>query len=150
MLEGKLNMAAAPSPSLKSETPLPARVETTPPPAMVTARMRPFSWSATYTTPPYTATPVGELNMAFAPIPFLDPPVTCPASVVTDKKGNVITRIALLFVSAIKTVPLLSTVIPRGLLKYAFVPTPLIKSDEPNPAIVLTTPSGVTARMRWF
>jgi hypothetical protein len=45
--------------------------------------------------------------------------------------------------------PLEVTATPRGLLSFAFVPTPSAKPAV-LPASVVTTPRGVTSRTRWF
>ena len=71
--------------------------------------------SATKTLPaPSTATPLGQLKRAAAPVPSAlpDEPAV-PASVVTTPAG-VIFRMVLLPVSATKTLPAPSTATPWG------------------------------------
>ncbi len=50
--------------------------------------------------------------------------------------------------SATMTLPLLSTATPLGLLNEAPAPTPSANEADPLPASVVTTPPGVTLRMR--
>ena len=42
------------------------------------------------------------------------------------------------------------TATPVGMLKLAAVPVPSVNASLPLPASVVTTPSGVTSRMRWL
>src|SRR3569833_1442171 len=68
-------------------------------------------------------------------------------SVVTTPAG-VILRIALEPASATKRLPALSNRRPRGMLNFAAVPTPSTVPGVPAvPAIVVTTPAGVTSRI---
>ncbi len=59
-------------------------------------------------------------------------------------------RMRLFKKSATMTLPLLSTATPVGRLNEAPVPTPLANAADPLPASVVTTPPGVTLRMRWL
>jgi hypothetical protein len=70
-----------------------------------------------------------------------------PASVVTTPPG-VTLRMRLLPQSATITLPLLSTATPQGVMNEAPVPVPSANANDPFPASVVTTPPGVTLRMR--
>ena len=59
-------------------------------------------------------------------------------------------RIRLLLASATSALPLASTATSQGFLNEASVPAPSAKSYIPLPASVVTTPTGVTRRMRWL
>ena len=59
-------------------------------------------------------------------------------------------RMRLLSMSATMTLPLLSTATPRGESNEAPVPVPSANVPVPLPASVVTTPPGVTLRMRWL
>ena len=126
---------------------VPASVLTAP--AGVILRMVKLIWSATYTAPAAsTATPMGTLKRAAAPVPSALPPLPAvPASVVTTPAG-VILRMVELFVSATYTAPAASTATPNGLLKRAPAPVPsALPLLAAVPASVLTTPAGVILRM---
>ena len=87
--------------------------------------------SATNTVPDAsTATPEGQAKSAAEPTPLIEPGVVPvvepPASVVTVPLGEM-ARILLLTKSATSTVPDASTAMPRGRLKSAAEPTPLIE-----------------------
>src|ERR1035437_5927547 len=118
-------------------------------PEFVIFRMVLLLVSATKTLPaPSTATPLGNLKRAAAPVPSAlpDEPAV-PASVVTTPLG-VIFRMVLLFVSATKTLPAPSTATPEGDQKRAAAPVPSALPYEPaDPASVVTAPVGVIFRM---
>ena len=147
---GKLNLAAAPVPSANAPSlPLPASVVTTP--RGVTRRMRWLPVSATTITllEGITATPLGFLKLAAAPTPSAKAALPLPASVVTTPSEIVTSRILWLNSSA-TTIKLLEgiTATPVGLLKLAAAPMPSAKAPLPLPASVVTTPRGVTMRIR--
>jgi hypothetical protein len=105
--------------------------------------------SPTYTLPDEsTATPTGILNLALVPVPSADPSELLPANVVTTPDG-VILRILKLAKSATYRFPAESSATPKGLLKLALVPVPLVDPDE-LPANVVTTPADVILRIRWL
>ena len=97
-----------------------------------------------------TTTPCGVLKLAAAPEPSANTPLPLPTSVVTIPMG-VTSRMRLLKASH-TTMTLLEgiTAIPCGLLKLAAEPVPSAKAALPLPASVVTTPRGVTSRMRLF
>ena len=70
-----------------------------------------------------------------------------PANVVTTPPAAIL-RMRLFPESPMKTFPAVSTATPRGALKEAPVPVPSANAADPLPARVLTTPPGVTLRMR--
>ena len=143
---GLLNEAAVPVPLALPETPLPAKVVTTP--AGVIIRIRSLPLSATYTFPAASVpNPKGSLNEAAVPVPLVLPAIPLPAKVLTTPAG-VIIRIKLLPKSATKTLPEGSVVIPIGLLNDAAVPVPLALPAAPLPAKVLTIPAGVILRIK--
>jgi hypothetical protein len=94
-----------------------------------------------------TATPEGRLNEAPAPVPSANVADPLPASVVTTPPGATL-RMRWLSQSATMTLPLLSTATPKGLLNEAPAPVPSVNAYDPLPASVVTTPPGVTLRMR--
>ena len=95
-----------------------------------------------------TATPVGVQKLAAAPVPSANAVLPLPASVVTTPRG-VTRRMRQLYVSATTTTPLDGiTATPYGLLKLAAAPVPSANAWLPLPASVVTTPRGVTCRMR--
>jgi hypothetical protein len=96
-----------------------------------------------------TATPAGQLNEAPAPVPSANVADPLPASVVTTPPG-VSLRMRWLFLSATMTLPLLSTATPEGSMNKAPAPAPSENPYDPPPASVVTTPPGVTLRMRWL
>ena len=157
---GPLKLAAVPVPSANAWLPLPASVVTTP--RGVTSRMRKLPYSATTITPVegITATPDGHLKVAAVPVPSAKPPIQfpdwstplleLPASVVTTPRG-VTSRTRQLDWSATTITPLEGiTATPKGQKKLAAVPDPSANAPLPLPAIVVTTPMGVTSRMRWL
>jgi hypothetical protein len=146
--EGLSSCVNGPVASKNPNNDCPARVVTTPP--GVTLRMRWFWVSATITLPlASTATPRGILNCAFVPEASKDPAVDCPAIVVTTPPG-VTLRMRLLLESATITLPLASTATPEGLKNRALAPVASKNPAVDCPARVVTTPPGVTLRMRWF
>ncbi len=115
--------------------------------ATVNLRIRLPLVSATITLPPAsTATPIMPPNKASAPVPSAKPN-TLPASVLTTPPG-VTLRIRMLAPTI--TLPLASTATPLGSENEAPLPTPLVDVRIPLPASVVTTPPGVTLRIRWF
>ena len=151
-LRGQLKSAAVPTPLVE-----PDKVPDELPPASVMTsrlgwirRILLLFWSATYTsTLPEvpTATPEGLLKSAAVPTPSVEPD-ELPASVMTLRLGKM-RRILWLLRSATKTLPEVSTATPKGLLKSAAVPTPLVEPDvvpdELPPANVMAVRLG---RMR--
>ena len=95
------------------------------------------------------ATPEGLENEALIPAPSAYAKEPLPAIVDTAPPG-VTLRMRLLSRSATMTLPLKSKATLKGLLKDAAVPVPSAYPYEPLPASVLTTPPGVTTRMRWL
>ena len=95
-----------------------------------------------------TAKPTGFAIKAPVPFPSAKP-FSLPATVVTTPPG-VNLRMRLLYQSAKKTLPMESTATPQGPHSDAPVPVPSANAAEPLPASVLTTPPGVTLRMRLF
>lgn len=97
-----------------------------------------------------TATHLGLVKRALVPLPSAKPLVDSePASELTAPAG-VMARMQWLENSVTYTMLLPSTAMPEGLLKAAFVPTPLVSAGVPEPAKVLTKPAGETALMRWL
>lgn len=140
---GPLKAAAVPTPFAKPAPAAPARVDTTR--AGLTARMRLFAASPTNRVPALsTQTPEGAWNAALVPIPSVAPAAAPPASVNTSPAG--VTRRAMLLPwSATTTLPLRSKATPRAPLKEV---GPSTKAPAPPPTRVVTTPAGVTLRMR--
>ena len=104
--------------------------------------MRWFSLSATTITPleGITATPVGPLKLAAAPVPSANAPLPLPASVVTTPTG-VTSRMRWLPKSATTITPLEAiTAISLGLLKLADWPVPSANAPVPLPTKVLAAP----------
>src|SRR6267142_991245 len=136
---GRLKLAAAPTPSVLPPAPAdPANVLTTP--AGVILRMVLLYVSDTYTLPALSvATPDGNLKLAAVPVPSALPATPAdPASVLTAPAG-VITRIVWLYVSATYTLPAPSIAAPHGVLKRAAAPLPSALPVNPaDPASVLT------------
>jgi hypothetical protein len=101
--------------------------------------MRLLAVSVTYTVPAEsTVIPYGTLNVAFVPVPSVDPDVL-PTNVVTTPPVSIL-RIRLLSASATYIVPAKSNATPVGFRKLALVPIP---SVDPNvldklPAKVVT------------
>ena len=151
---GLKKSAAAPAPLVEPDV-VPDEL----PPASVmtvrlgwTRRILLLFWSATYTsTLPEvpTATPEGLLKSAAVPTPSVEPD-ELPASVMTLRLGKM-RRILWLLRSATKTLPEVSTAPPRGQLKSAAVPTPLVEPDkvpdELPPASVMTSRLGWIRRI---
>ena len=147
---GLKKSAAAPAPLVEPDV-VPDEL----PPASVmtvrlgwTRRILLLFWSATKTLPEVpTATPRGLLKSAAVPTPSVEPD-ELPASVMTLRLGKM-RRILWLLRSATKTLPEVSTATPKGLLKSAAVPTPLVEPDvvpdELPPANVMAVRLG---RMR--
>ena len=145
---GAARRALAPTPSAVPDTVVtPASVDTLP--SGVTRRsVRPGAASATTAFPfVSTVTAVGALKDAAEPTPLAPPGSAAPASVDTTPAGEMIRR-RLLPRSATSTLPPSVTATPYGELKAAAVPSPSAKLGAPVPAIVVTTPAGVTRRMR--
>src|SRR5580693_603155 len=84
-------------------------------------------------TPPLaTATPVGRLKRAAAPVSSVEPELPAvPATVVTTPAG-VIILITSLFLSATNMFPLESTARPAGWLNDAADPVPLLLPSAPG------------------
>jgi hypothetical protein len=95
--------------------------------------------------------PLGLLNKALVPVPSANPAVD-PASVFTtppfgmNPYGNDIIRMRTL--SETNTLPLASTATPLRPLNKAAGPVPSAYPLVDDPASVVTTPPGVTMRMR--
>src|SRR6476660_3485289 len=129
---------------------VPARVVTTP--AGVILRMVQLARSATYPMPvASTATPVGRLKRAAAPVPSVLPVLPAvPARVVTTPAGVILRMVALVW-SATYTVPAASTATPTGVLNRAAAPVPSVLPVLPAvPARVVTTPADVILRIVWL
>src|ERR1700693_1164157 len=92
---------------------------------------------------PSSATPAGELNEAAVPVPSAFPRLADPARVVTIPE-DVIFRIVLLPRSTTYMFPDESTARPAGPRNEADVPVPSVLPGLPDPASVVTVPSGVT------
>ena len=96
------------------------------------------------------ATPVGSQKLAEEPAPSAKSHLLLPASVETSPLP-VTRRMRWLFVSATTMFPLDGmTATLCGPLKLAAVPVPSANARLPLPASVVTTPCGVTRRMRSF
>ena len=152
-LAGAEKRAESCEPSAKPATVPPARVVTTP--AADTARSALLPVSATYTAkkPPLAsaATPVGREKAAPAPVPSAYAATPPPASVVTAPLASEMARTALDSVSATKSeAPSGDTETPESPLNLAPVPNPSAAPAVEPPAIVVTTPAGVTRRTRLF
>jgi hypothetical protein len=80
---GELNTAMPTAPSRKPAVPVPARVATVPSGATVRTRWLVVSPTYTMEVMEFTATPLGELNMAAKRLPSANPAVPLPAYVVT-------------------------------------------------------------------
>ena len=93
-----------------------------------------------------TVRPVGVLNAAAAPVPFVNAATPEPARVVTTPAG-VTLRILLLPESATKTLPEPSMATPHGRKNDAAAPVASVLPCKPDPASVVTTPAGVTLRI---
>ena len=118
----------------------------------MTSRMRWLAQSATMITllEGITTTPCGVLKLAAAPEPSANTPLPLPTSVVTIPMG-VTSLMRWLSYSVTTTTPLEGiTAIPSGLRKLAAAPMPSANAALPLPASVVTTPRGVTRRMRLF
>ena len=145
---GKLNWAVAASPSIKPGVPDPAIVETLP--SVSIRRILWFPSSATKSIPlSSTVIPLGILNWAVAASPSIKPGVPVPAMVETLPSVS-IRRMLWFPASATKSIPLSSTVIPRGLLNWAVAASPSVKPEVPVPAIVETLPSISIRRILWL
>ena len=96
--------------------------------------------------------PVGAKKRAVEPLPLVLPLVPAiPAIVVTVWVAGTIMRIVWLSVFATYRFPRVSMVIAAGLSKVAAVPMPSAPPDCSGfPAMVVTTPAGVTLRMVLF
>jgi hypothetical protein len=94
-----------------------------------------------------TATPLGLKNAAPVPLPSANAFVLLPARVVTTPPGDTL-RMRLFAESATITLPLASMATPVGSLNAAPTPVPSANAYDPLPASVVTTPPGVTLRIR--
>jgi len=95
-----------------------------------------------------TAIPDGKLNVAVVPIPSLPPADPDPANVKTMNDNGEIKRMRLLYVSATAIFPSARTATPYGNWNLALVAIPSAYPWARDPAIVETTPVGVTRRTR--
>ena len=147
MPQGTLNTALRPHPSPHPATPDPAIVAT--PPFASMSRTRWLLPSITRSPVPKTAMVLGDLNDAAVPTPSVIPALPPPAIVVTMPAG-VALRIRCENESGQIRLSAASTVMPLGWFNTADVPAPSAQPAAPLPAIVVTTPVGVTRRMRLF
>ena len=93
---------------------------------------------------------MGNENAARVPSPSAHAAIPLPAKTLTVPLGETSLSL-LLLASPTKTVPLLSTAMPRGTLKIAdSVPKPLEKLAAPVPASVVTKPEKIILRIRLF
>ena len=94
-----------------------------------------------------TAIPCGELNVVAVPKLFSDEATPLPAKVVTAPSG-VMRRNRLFVPSVTSTFPAGSIATDFGAKNAAAMPFPLMNVPTPDPASVVTTPKGVTKRIR--